>query len=728
MAQAQSTLPHAPRAPQLDAAAKRLLPAKLFITALLACASPFASAILLEFDSTAQSMWETGSAGILDETLFVGSSWQTPPAQLGGFVGGEVTTPGVAPILITPAVPRKLITPAVPRKLLVKKKKVCVFGKCITTPAVYSPAIPAVYSPAIPAIYTPAIPSVTLDTTTGAEVDVSTEGKVGLQFSVQADAGSVDANVDFDASLTAPEQVVALQPFSLLGSSSLLDSTAFQTQFPTLSAKAEFVFGVKADIDAEACVTGNCTQDSTTIGFFDDSLPGNPLKPAVLELVALNDNNNGKITLLGLDNLGPEAFNFGSPISVTAGPLGTEVGNVTVHIPDLTTDSAGTADPLATNGSADLLDLKLDLDGIATVASGGTIPPLGAGISAGIVDVSYDLLDIEFGPIVEIIQDFKLQPELMVDLAFSEPVWVQGVAIKVSSFSAAFSDIPMISLDTNQSVEVTPTYSLNTTLSNTTRLGIDGEFVLDVLKASFAINALGASFDLGELGPVLGLKERFDIADLPPLVESSFNLTGFNQVVGEIFSLSSILDDPSTPTAALANSVATLITGSPVELSQTVTEPIDSTFDFSFDYLFATATGVLDVFLGNTLIATLESSGIMSDFERFAATLLTGDFFDTSDADLTELDLRFVLNQSAGSAEQAVLLIDNVSFPGLLDGDFDSASVTGVLPSAWKSNTATPAGFVGVGTFNAVPEPGSLLLLLGGLLLLGRRFGNRRLG
>lgn len=342
--------------------------AYLFQILILTIWSSTTTASILHFESSGQSMWGEGSAVQLDESLFVGTTWDTPTAQIGGIIGDVIQFPGVEPILLTPAIPRQQITPYIPRKQITPRKRICTFLGCITIPATYTPAIPAVYTPAIPAVYTPAIPASEIDTRTGAKVEVSTDGKVGLEFSVEMDSGSVNTEIEFDASLSAPEEINALTLFELDGQADLLNSSMFDTTFPTLSAKAEFILRANADFDGQACLVGaGCAQGSTSIGFDEFAL----------ELISFNEDNNGKIRLLGLDELGPAAFNFGDPISVEA--AGTEVGNVTVFVPDLETSSSISGDQLVSGGSTDILDLKLDIDGILTASAG--LPPYWAQVS-----------------------------------------------------------------------------------------------------------------------------------------------------------------------------------------------------------------------------------------------------------------------------------------------------------------------------------------------------------
>jgi hypothetical protein len=275
-----------------------------------------------------------------------------------------------------------------------------------------------------------------------------------------------------------------------------------------------------------------------------------------------------------------------------------------------------------------------------------------------------------------------------------------------------------MALDVNQSVEVTPTYWVDSTLRNTTQLGVDGEFTLDVLKAAFALKAFGLTFDLGSLGPLFDLSKRFGIAELPPLFDQQFALGGFDPFVGDSFMLSTLATDPLAAPAQLDDAVAVLITGSPVELSQEVAKPGVDSFEFSFDYLFATDIGVLEVFLGTTLITTIAATEVMTDFATFTTTLTTADYFGLDDISAL---LRFWLDGPSG----ATVLLDNVVFPGLLNPDFNLASLTSNL-THWQTWTQSEFGVVAAQTFG-VPEPGNLPLLLAGLALLALS-GSRRAG
>ena len=375
---------------------------------------------------------------------------------------------------------------------------------------------------------------ISIDTRLGAEVDVSTSGKVGFQFGLTADSGSVDTTVQFDATLLAPNAgAVAQGEFFNLNPSSTLADGVLSTNFPELTVGLDAIVGIRASATATACVTplGCLTGDTGQLGFADQTIP----------IVSFNDPDSpGQIKILG--GLDPTLFQFDSEISIP-GPLGGSLGGVTVHVPDINATGGVVGNQLIASGGDDLLKVTADLDGLALAPLG--LPGGGVGFNAGILAMSADLIDIDMGPILTILQNFEFTPTLFVELAFNSAVEIAGFLTPQTLWSGAWSALPDIALLALNTL-VTPTFSIMGTLLNETGLGIDGIFQLDILKAAFALEAFGLSFDLGEVGPLFQILERTNLFNTPPLFTNSFALGGFNTVQGQSFLLSRQVPEPGS--------------------------------------------------------------------------------------------------------------------------------------------------------------------------------------
>ncbi|MFV2069074.1 MAG: FG-GAP repeat protein [Pirellulales bacterium] len=166
------------------------------------------------------------------------------------------------------------------------------------------------------------------------------------------------------------------------------------------------------------------------------------------------------------------------------------------------------------------------------------------------------------------------------------------------------------------------------------------------------------------------------------------------------------------------NFAVQLITGTSVSLSQTVDAPAE-TVDLVFDYRFLGTAGDLEVLLDGISLGTIAARGTAQ--AGFATASLS---VDGSLLSRTGASLEFVLDGPAGSR----LLLDNIEFPSLVNGDFQTRDTTG-----W---TAAVAGGGSIEPVNvsAIPEPSGLtlaLLALAGLLAVrpledhGRRSGGR---
>jgi len=149
-------------------------------------------------------------------------------------------------------------------------------------------------------------------------------------------------------------------------------------------------------------------------------------------------------------------------------------------------------------------------------------------------------------------------------------------------------------------------------------------------------------------------------------------------------------------------------------MSQAISIP-GGTEDLSFDYFFPATTGQLTVTLEGEILAQIAAPDVLADgLTTFQMPVdISGLFSGPLDAALLEFSL-------SGGRDPAGLILDNILFSTLENGDFGTGDLTG-----WQISF-TDGGSVGVGVdpFSStavVPEPAAILLALLGLALLPRR-------
>jgi hypothetical protein len=139
------------------------------------------------------------------------------------------------------------------------------------------------------------------------------------------------------------------------------------------------------------------------------------------------------------------------------------------------------------------------------------------------------------------------------------------------------------------------------------------------------------------------------VADLrDQLVNTGFEVPGLNgwKITGP--GVAAAIVDPLDP----ANAAAALTTGSPVSISQSTATP-DGAFTVSFDYWFQTVTGVLRVFLGDELLATILGPGtVPSGWSHYEITVLNPSLYGLSGA---------MLRLDFDGPSNSEVLLDNVS-------------------------------------------------------------------
>jgi hypothetical protein len=504
----------------------------------------------LNFESSGQSMWGSGTAFRKDESVFLGAQWSNKTASFGGIEGSaNEHVPGTGGTIPNPEYPAKVLV-----------WEACDLASPFCNPGPYpSSTLP---NP---------IPRATIDSRTGAELSVKSSGKVGLEFGYSIDSGSVDSTVEFSALAELPDVSVQTTDVINLNTSSALDGGTIMTQSPQVEAYISAIMELSGSVEAKACGIGlGCESGNTAIPTVDMdqrilSIDPNSLK--VLDGVLPGDKPLAKVGILnqaltlegvvappGVKLTGPGGLTIAS--TVPPGPsVSVDLAQIKVEIPDIATSGGKTgANVISSDGRDDLLSLQLDLDGAATIFGG--LPP--AGLNTTLVDAggikieaSLDLIDVDAGPVLGITQDFELEPTLMVDLAFSNPIQIAGMLDPQTSWTGIWADLPDFSLlDTTT---FSPTYWLDAMLTND--MGIDLGLVgtLDVLKLGATASVAGVkALDIGpvSLNGVLGLgnslfeTDKFGFS----VYDDEFSLGGFNRIAGNAFTINvgpGVVPEPS---------------------------------------------------------------------------------------------------------------------------------------------------------------------------------------
>ena len=512
----------------------------------------------LDFQSTGQSIWASGTAFRKSESVFVGTQWSNKTATIGGIAGdaNAVVIPAVDPLYTNIFVPRIFVpTPTWSNPF----KGYYTGCGCTKRVKIF-----------------PGTNAVTADTRTGAQLDVHTSGKVGLEFGYSIDSGSIDTDATFSAGASLPD-FVKTNEYIDLNTSTSFDNGSFSTQSPKIEAYISAILQLSGSVDATACgLTFGCATGSFNLPTVDTnqrivSIDPNSLK--ILEGILPGGNSfaevpilNQSLTLEGGATIAPPVvgFKLTGPLGITLATslpptpsLSVDLAEVTVQVPDIATNGTQSGDKLNSSGRDDLLSLQLDLDGAASLFGG--LPPVG--INFDLIDTpifkvgaSLDLIDVDAGPVLGVTQDFELIPTLMATLAFSNPVEIMGIAGLQSTWTGLWDKLPEFAIFDDTTV--TPTFWLDAMLRNTLGLDLGLVGTLDLLKLG-ATGSIGGLDILG-FGPIslnnlLGIdntlfetpKVGFDVANF------NFGLGGFNPVAGNSFTLLAIQAIPSPGTLLL---------------------------------------------------------------------------------------------------------------------------------------------------------------------------------
>lgn len=484
-----------------------------------AVAETIYSAGNLDFETQDQSMWGSGDAFIFDRTgdnaIFAGASWDTG-ATLDAIFGG-VDTITIVPSVCDP---------------------IGWFGGGCTDPV-----------------------TATVDTRTGFVADVQTNGRLGFEVGLSIDSGSVDALVSYDAQLSIPDpRDIGLGEFiNLNPQSGFADPNSIATTFPTIAGSLSLVAEAHAEFGVRGCAIGfGCTgraSESFDVG-------------GTYELISFNEDGEGGIeyfdgdpimnTLLdiGAQAAGvelPDGFPASVPIILGRDPATQtprEIGEVVLHLPQPNTTGGLSGDSIRSTAADDFLDFVIDVDNLVSLAataaaSSGAVATtdlfepsatleIGDDLSAS---AAFTILDFDIIPNLDLRQSFELTPTLMVDLEFSTPVMIAGMAGSQTAYSGRWDTLPSIAFLARETI-VTPTFWVSAGLNNQLALDANIQATLDLLTVEFSLEAFGFNIPIG--GPI-GVGNVFDdeanLFTTPPLFNQTFALRGFNSIQGDSFAV-----------------------------------------------------------------------------------------------------------------------------------------------------------------------------------------------
>jgi len=500
----------------------------------------------LAFESSGQSMWDSGTAFRKEDSVFLGSTWTNKTATIGGIAGNanEVVIPAIGAITVPIFEPRIWVPTPTWSNPLKGYFTGCGCTKNVTIK--------------------PATNAVTVDTRTGAQLNVHTSGKVGLEFGYSIDSGSVDTTATFLAKAELPDSIQAAEFFSI-NTDSIFNKGTIETQSPKAEAYISAIMQLSGSIDAQACaLTFGCANsgsvalptvnmdqrilsiDPSSLKILDGIMPSGEAfaeVPILNQSLVLEGGATVVPPVVGFKLTGPGGLTLATSLPPTPA-VSVDLAELTVFVPDIATNGTGSGVPVTSSGRDDLLSAQFDIDGAATLFGG--LPP--AGLNFDLIDagpfklsVSFDLIDVDAGPVLGVTQDFEFVPTLMADIQFSNPVEIAGLAGLHGSWSGLWSDLPEFAI--TDTTTFTPTFWLDALLKNDMGLDLGLVGTLDLLKLG-ATGSIGGvdilNFNTLSLNNLLGIgntlfetpKVGFSVYD------TTFKLGGFNRLAGTPFTLS----------------------------------------------------------------------------------------------------------------------------------------------------------------------------------------------
>ena len=504
---------------------------------------------LLVFQTTDQSMWGTGDATVIANSVFLGPQWTNRTVGVGGIIGSlSSTTINTNPVWWA-----------------WKACKETVDFLCGSEP-------------------NRGAEQLVIDTRTGARVDLTTSGKFGLEFGYTVNSGSVDALANLSASAVLPTTNPKQGELFSLNPNSQLVSGSLSSQSPWVEAHIDAIAQLSGSVTAQACLiltgcTGQGTLNLPSLDLNQNVVAIDPNSIKILDGLLPPDNPGEPRNPLAEISLANQTLTLQAAVDATGTPgfkltssqftfvdttpptpdVTIDLASIEFQLPNISTSGGVDGSKLTSDGREDVIKLRADVDGLAFVTGSGSIPPLGLGltlIDSGSfkVGMQLDALDIDIGPDIGITQDFELVPTLMAHVAFSKPVMIAGMSGPQTFWDGAWDLLPEIAL--LETTTITPQFSLMAMLKNS--IGIDLGLVgnWDIYKFAFSAEAGGVTI-LGtspiSLNTLLGLGNTLFSTEkltFPIWNSGPFALGGFDPIIAQAFTIE--VPEPGTLALLLA--------------------------------------------------------------------------------------------------------------------------------------------------------------------------------
>lgn len=340
----------------------------------------------------------------------------------------------------------------------------------------------------------------------GADIRYYGLGSMGLSYDYHFDSGSVNVDYPLRINLDLPEQVNPGEKVVIGTSYELLPGALMTTNSPEFSFGLNFDYRLANRLTVRPCNDG-CGATQTVIN---------------------QDTGNGSFELFGFDS---RTAGFSSALDVIENPdppgsneqnkrkslalkildklpASTEVGSVTVQIPDVDTDSSAGGGPspagtLTSSGEDDFITARMDVDTVLLALAGLPNIQDPGPISVGPIGGQYSFIDAGIGTAMVITQDFAFQgrPILLLRLA-------DGTTVQVPLGETIELDLPAGTAE-GDLLEIQAQVLLENIFSNSTGLRLDPQGDLRIGYVEAHADFFGSNFDIDwDAGPAFSRNLR----------------------------------------------------------------------------------------------------------------------------------------------------------------------------------------------------------------------------